>query len=180
MCLKNNDPYIELAQTALETYLKNGYIIDWKQLKLNGIKPGKRGCFVTIRKNNELRGCMGTFQPERDCLADEIIHNAIFAGVMDSRFLPVTCEELPSLEYVVDVLEEPERICITDEYNVREYGIIVIKDNRTGLLLPDLTGISTKEEQLNIALSKAGISRDENFTLMRFRVEHHSYNPIKH
>ena len=84
-------------------------------------------------------------------------------------------DELDELEYSVDVLGEAERIASADELDVKRYGVIVSKGYRRGLLLPDLEGVDTVEEQLRIAAQKAGLSPDEEgLTLERFEVVRHT------
>ena len=118
--------------------------------------------------------CIGTTGPTRDSLADEIIHNAVSAGIHDPRFSPVRKSELLDLEYNVDVLSDPEPVASPDELDPKKYGVIVSKEGRRGLLLPDLPGIDTVEEQLDIAKRKAGISPMEaGVKLERFTVERH-------
>ena len=106
-------------------------------------------------------------------MAEEIIENAISAGTKDPRFPPVTEEELSHLVYSVDVLKEPEPISSIEELDPRKYGVIVSKGFRKGLLLPNLEGVDTAEEQVEIALKKAGIMKYEEYTMERFEVERH-------
>ncbi len=134
----------------------------------------RAGVFVSIKKHGELRGCIGTFLPTRKNIAEEIQRNAISAGCEDPRFYPVTAEELPELEYSVDVLTEPRPVYSLDELDPKKYGILVQKGFRSGLLLPDLEGVDTVEQQLNIALAKAGISPNEKYQIKKFEVVRHS------
>ena len=120
-----------------------------------------------------LRGCIGTIEPTQNSLAEEIIHNAISAGIKDPRFDSVAEEELEELIYSVDVLKSPEPIESIEDLDVEKYGVIVTKGFRRGLLLPNIEGVETPEEQVNIALTKAGIRKDENYTLERFEVIRH-------
>jgi AmmeMemoRadiSam system protein A len=172
--LNKKDPYTSLARQALETYLKTGHAEGFSEWIGTDVLRERGCCFVTIYKNGELRGCMGTTEPSRENLGEEIIQNTVRAAILDSRFLPVTSEELPFLDYTVDILTQPEIIYAAEGYNVKDYGIIVMKDGRTGLLLPNLDGVHTPAEQLRIALGKAGISPQEEFAMKRFRAEHHS------
>ena len=120
-----------------------------------------------------LRGCIGTIKPVRSNLAEEIIENAISAGTEDPRFRPVSKEELAELDYSVDVLQEPEPVSSIEELDPKRYGVIVSKGFRRGLLLPNLDGVNTVEDQIRIALMKAGISEDEDYKLERFEVTRH-------
>ncbi len=117
----------------------------------------RAGAFVSIKKNGTLRGCIGTFEPTQASVAEEILCNAVSAASHDPRFDPVTEEELPELVYSVDVLSSPEPIASSDQLDVRRYGVIVQNGDRRGLLLPDLAGVGTVEEQISIARKKAGI-----------------------
>jgi AmmeMemoRadiSam system protein A len=131
----------------------------------------KKGCFVTLKKDGELRGCIGTVHPTRENLASEIRHNAIAAGTQDPRFWPVQENEMKLIKISVDVLSNPEKIKSTDELDPQLYGVIVRSGGKVGLLLPHLEGIDTVEEQVNIARQKAGIWPEEEIELWRFKVE---------
>jgi len=147
-------------------------------LKASGTLPSemlenRAGVFVTIKLNDRLRGCIGTIEPARKNIAEEIIYNAISAGTRDPRFPPIEKNELNKLSYSVDILKEPEPIKSINELDTAKYGVIVRKDMRSGLLLPDLEGIDTSEEQVSIALQKAGISPQEKYSIERFEVIRH-------
>ena len=131
------------------------------------------GVFVSLHKGGDLRGCIGTIAPWYGCVADEIIALAVEAGTRDPRFLPVTADELPDLEYNVDVLSEAEP-ADKSELDAKRYGVIVSTGSRRGLLLPDLEGVDTPGQQIAIALRKAGIRPDEPYRLERFTVERHT------
>ena len=133
----------------------------------------RKAAFVSIHKKGNLRGCIGTFLPVHSSLAEEIIENAILAATEDPRFYPIREEELSELEINVDVLSTPETIDSLDELDPKRYGVIVQKGFKRGLLLPDLEGVDTVEEQISIAKEKAGIGEDEEVTLQRFEVVRH-------
>jgi len=133
----------------------------------------RRGAFVSLKKDGQLRGCIGTIQPVRQDLAEEILYNAVSAGTRDPRFSPVTPEELAQLVYDVDVLTEPEPIDSPDQLDVKRYGVIVQCGDRRGLLLPDLPGVDSVEEQISIARRKGSIGEQEPYQLWRFEVERH-------
>ncbi len=170
---ENEDPYVVLARTSLETFVKEGRIIGVPGNVPEEMKTQRAGAFVSIKKHGQLRGCIGTIGPTRKNIAEEIIYNAISAGTQDPRFNPVEEDELGSLIYSVDVLKEPEPISSTTQLDVRKYGVIVRKGARSGLLLPDLEGVETPEQQVSIALRKAGIRPEEKYTMERFEVERH-------
>jgi AmmeMemoRadiSam system protein A len=170
---KVEDSYVNLARKTLESYvsvhkkIKKGDDLDSELLK------NKAGVFVSLKLDGQLRGCIGTIAPTTSCIADEIIQNAISAGTEDPRFYPVSEEELPRIIYSVDVLGEPEAIKSMEELDPKRYGVIVTKGNKRGLLLPNLEGVNTPLEQVNIALKKAGISEDESYSMERFEVVRH-------
>ncbi|NLY43153.1 MAG: AmmeMemoRadiSam system protein A [Clostridiaceae bacterium] len=165
-----SNPYVRLARESLTTFLTKGEVI--KQLPdyvTEEMKNNRRGVFVSLKKFGELRGCIGTIFPTTGSIAEEIIRNAIEAGVHDPRFNPVEKEELLDIDFSVDILTEPEP-ATKEELNPKEYGVIVSSKGRVGLLLPDLEGIDTVEEQLSIASRKAGIKPNEEITIQRFKV----------
>jgi AmmeMemoRadiSam system protein A len=133
----------------------------------------RAGVFVSLKKDGRLRGCIGTISPTKATIADEIIGNAISAGTGDPRFDPVTKDELASLVYSVDVLGAPESAASMDDLDAKRYGVIVTKGIQRGLLLPNLDGVDTPEQQVDIALQKAGIPRSAPYTMERFEVVRH-------
>lgn len=169
------DKYVELARNTIEEYVRNGrvYVPAMDELT-DEMMSARAGAFVSIHEHGELRGCIGTIEPVRDTLTEEIVSNAISASTRDPRFPAITSEELPDLVINVDVLNEPEEIDSPDELDVKRYGVIVQKGWRRGLLLPDLEGVDTVEFQIAIAKQKAGIGQNEaGVTMYRFEVIRH-------
>lgn len=164
-------PYVTLARKSLASYLCGGEIEE-KDLRAlpEEMLYQRAGVFVSIKKEGQLRGCIGTIAPARQSIAEEIIMNAISAGTQDSRFEPVTLNELDWLVYSVDVLGAPERIDSPEKLDVKRYGVIVTAGSKRGLLLPNLEGIDTIEEQLSVAYKKGGIKPNEDVILERFEV----------
>lgn len=169
----NESPYVKLAKDTLESYIRSGKEMDMPEGLPEEMLNRKAGVFVSLKKDGDLRGCIGTIMPTTGCIAEEIIQNAVSAGVSDPRFYPVQAEELPHISCSVDVLSEAEPIESLDELDVRKYGVIVRAGRRSGLLLPDLEGVDTPEQQVMIALRKAGIRPDEEFRMERFEVIRH-------
>lgn len=167
------DPYIELAKKTIDSYIKERKIIEIPKDIPNELLDNRSGVFVSLHKNGDLRGCIGTILPTTNCLAEEIINNAISAAVRDPRFDPVTVEELNDLEINVDVLTTPEDIDNSSLLDPKKYGVIVESGFKRGLLLPDLEGVDTVLEQISIAKRKAGISNNEEIKLKRFEVIRH-------
>ena len=160
---------VELARQSIEEYIRKGKRISPPQ-DLSPELSSRAGVFVCIKKHGNLRGCIGTFEPCRDTVAEEVIHNAVAAAAQDPRFRPITEDELDAIEYSVDVLSTPEKIQGMSDLDPKKYGVIVVHDMKRGLLLPDLEGVDTVEEQLRIARTKAGIWADEDIEIFRFSV----------
>ncbi|MDN5315232.1 MAG: hypothetical protein PWP10_3982 [Clostridiales bacterium] len=131
------------------------------------------GVFVSLKRNGQLRGCIGTISPTMKNLAEEIIQNAISAATQDPRFPPLSSSELDGLEISVDVLGKAEPVLDKSELDVKKYGVIVSNGYRRGLLLPDLDGVDNVQQQISIALQKAGILPSEAYSLERFEVIRH-------
>jgi AmmeMemoRadiSam system protein A/AmmeMemoRadiSam system protein B len=161
-----------LAREAVETFVRSGEILSPRR-PTEELLTTRAPCFVSLKTlNGELRGCIGTIEPARDTLAEEIVANAISAAINDPRFDPVRPEELSNLRYSVDVLFPPEE-AVMDDLDPSAYGVIVEDKTggRRGLLLPDIPGIDNAQQQVEIAARKAGIARDEPVRLYRFKVE---------
>ena len=166
-----------LAREAVETFVRSGKILVPPR-SAEGLMASPAPCFVSLKTlNGELRGCIGTIEPARDNLAEEIVANAISAATSDPRFEPVRPEELSNLRYSVDVLFPPEET-VMENLDPSVFGVIVEDESgeRRGLLLPDIPGIDNAEQQVEIAARKAGIGRNEPVRLYRFRVERYREN----
>ena len=168
------DEYVALAWQSLESYVLGGRVMEVPDGLPDGLTGRRAGAFVSVHKQGRLRGCIGTILPTRPSLAEEIIHNAVSAASRDPRFEPIRPDELGLLDISVDVLGEPEDIASEAELDVRRYGVIVTRGSRRGLLLPDLDGVDTVEQQTAIARQKAGIGPDEKVSLQRFEVVRHT------
>jgi AmmeMemoRadiSam system protein A len=129
------------------------------------------GVFVCLKVGGGLRGCIGTFQPCEKNVAHEVVRNAMSAATCDPRFPPVRESELPDLQYTVDVLTAPEPVSDAKDLDPRRYGVIVQAGGRRGLLLPDLEGVDSAEQQIMIAMQKAGIVPGSPVRLYRFEVK---------
>ena len=168
-----NDSYVSLAKLAIENYVKYKKILDIPDNLPKEMIDNKAGVFVSLKKFGQLRGCIGTIEPTRKSIADEIIRNAISSATNDPRFSPVKENELDSLIISVDVLMKPTPVESLNELDVIKYGVIVSKGNRRGLLLPNIEGIDNPKTQIHIALNKAGIPDSSNYTLEKFEVARH-------
>jgi AmmeMemoRadiSam system protein A/AmmeMemoRadiSam system protein B len=161
-----------LARRAVETFVREGKVIE-KPSELDPIFEARAACFVSIKTlDGDLRGCIGTIEPAESTLAEELIANAVSSATRDPRFPPVRPEELSHLRYSVDVLSPPEPAQF-EQLDPKVYGVIVEDEGgkRRGLLLPDLQGVETASQQVDIAARKAGIRPGTPLKFSRFRVE---------
>ncbi len=170
---KTEDAFVHLARISLETYVTTGKYARLPDGLPEELTKNRAGVFVSLKKHGSLRGCIGTIEPVTGSIAQEILRNAVSAGAEDPRFAPVNEKELPELVYSVDVLARPEPIESAAELDVKRYGVIVTSGRKRGLLLPNLEGVDTVEQQLAISRKKAGIYDNEAVTLERFEVVRH-------
>ena len=174
----DSSPYVRLARATITQYVKTGKKLRCPKDLPDGLATDlppeattdRAGAFVSVHKSGALRGCIGTIGPVQDSIAEEIISNAISAVSRDPRFSPVREDELDLLDISVDILGKPEDIDGPDQLDVKRYGVIVSCGPRRGLLLPDLEGVDTVEDQIDIARRKGGIDPDEEYKLQRFEV----------
>lgn len=165
-----SDIRVRLARESITYYLQHHALMAVPK-DLPEELQDQAGTFVSLHKGSRLRGCIGTFLPMHLNTASEIIHNAVSAATRDPRFSPVSLEELADIDISVDVLGRPEAVTSASELNPKKYGVIVMSHARTGLLLPDLEGVDTVEQQISIAKEKAGIPPQIQPDLYRFTVD---------
>ncbi len=164
-------PIVALAKRAVEEYVRTGRAPE-PPGELDEVMCCPAGVFVCLKKHGELRGCIGTIEPATECAAAECIKNAVAAAAQDPRFPPVGEAELVDIEYTVDVLHPAEPVGDFGQLDPGRYGVIVSKGLRRGLLLPDLEGVDTAEEQVRIAALKAGVDPgEEGVAIERFEVK---------
>ena len=167
------DAYVRLARASVESWVRNRKVLPCPDGLPAEMLTSQAGAFVSIHKNGQLRGCIGTIGPVQENVAEEIIQNAISASSRDPRFSPIRSSELASLEINVDILGQPEPVESLSQLDVKRYGVIVTRGGKRGLLLPDLEGVDTVEDQLRIACRKAGIPEDSEYQIQRFEVVRH-------
>lgn len=163
--------YAKLAFETIFTYVKGNSLKSIRKQKIPEELSERQACFVSIHKlNDDLRGCIGTIEPVRTCLFYEIIDNAIAASSRDTRFSPITIDEIDDIKVSVDVLSIPKKISDISELDPKKFGVIVSdKFSRKALLLPNLEGINSVEVQLNIVKRKAGIyEKNEELNIYKF------------
>jgi len=168
---KQESIQVRLARETIENYVRYGKVISPPEDLPLELKENRKGVFVSLKKFGNLRGCIGTFMPTQKNIAQEIIRNAISAAVEDPRFPPLSVTELENLDISVDILSSPEEVSDPTQLDPKKYGVIVSSGYKKGLLLPDLEGVETVEQQIDIARRKAGISPEEKIRLYRFEVK---------
>jgi AmmeMemoRadiSam system protein A len=166
--IKKPHPIAQLAKDTVDNYIRNNKVNKLIQLT-DEMKP-RAGVFVSIHKHGELRGCIGTFEPTTENIAEEIIRNAISSATQDPRFEAVKVAELPDLDYSVDILTSPVPVDDINKLDPKKDGIIIQSGYRRGLLLPDLEGVDTVNEQIYICRMKAGIGTEEPIKVFSFQV----------
>jgi AmmeMemoRadiSam system protein A len=169
---ESTDDLPRLARAAVETFVRSHEVLEPPH-GLGELLAARAPCFVSLKTmDGELRGCIGTIEPARETLAQEIIANAISAAISDPRFDPVAEDELANLRYSVDVLMPAEETSFED-LDPSVFGVIVEDESgsRRGLLLPDIPGIENAAQQVDIAARKAGIPQGTPVKLWRFKVD---------
>jgi AmmeMemoRadiSam system protein A len=159
-----------LAKESLRYFMAHSSLMPEPVGMLESELVKRAGVFVSLKRHGRLRGCIGTILPTQANVAREIIRNAVSAAKEDPRFSPVQTAELDELEVSVDILSTPERIESVEQLDPKHYGVIVRHGSRSGVLLPNLEGIETVADQIEIACQKADIGPDGPIDLYRFEV----------
>ncbi len=158
-----------LARQAVEHYVRTQDLLAPPDDPPAPLKePG--AAFVTLRVGKALRGCIGTLNPTKPTLANEIIANAVAAASSDPRFPPVAASELRVLLYEVDIVGALEAVAGEGDLDPEQYGVVVEAGGRRGVLLPAIEGVTSARQQVAIARAKALIRPSEAVTLHRFMV----------
>ncbi|MCB9685555.1 MAG: AmmeMemoRadiSam system protein A [Alphaproteobacteria bacterium] len=162
-------PYVELARQAIRA------VTAGDRPTVGPLPPELdrgRPVFVSLHgPGGALRGCVGHTDSDEPSMAREIVSMAVAAAQEDTRFSPVRPEELATLDIEVSVLGPHEPVTDLESLDPRRYGVVISDGRRRAVLLPDLPGIDTVEQQLSIARRKAGISPDAPIRVDRFEVE---------
>lgn len=165
-------PIVSLARETIEGYLLRRQLPEPTPTTPEMAQPA--GVFVSLKKQGQLRGCIGTFEPACACVAEEIVANALAAAFRDPRFPPVSAEELPFITYSVDILTPPQPVADPGSLDPKKHGLIVEAGWRRGLLLPDIEGVDTVEQQKHICCLKAGIAPHEPMRFYCFEVRRYT------
>lgn len=161
----------KIARAAVEGHFRNDAVpVDVPESEF---LQRSAGVFVTLRtRDGRLRGCRGTITPRRPNVIEETREVARSSAFQDQRFEPVTETELADLTYEVSVLNPPEPVASVADLDPHRYGVIVsTADGRRGLMLPEVEGLDTVEQQIDATCRKAQIDSREPLTLERFTTD---------
>jgi AmmeMemoRadiSam system protein A len=167
-------PLVQLARDAVQLFVLEGGILSVDERSIPEEFRTQAGVFVCLKVNGMLRGCIGTYRPSEPTVAHETVRNAVSAATCDSRFACIRPEELDTIQYTIDVLTPPEAVGDRRDLDPARYGVIVEAGGRRGLLLPDLDGVDTVDDQVSIAMQKAGIPPGSPVQLYRFEVKRYT------
>ncbi len=161
-------PFLTIAREAIASALQG---LLYEPPVVSNIIDAPRGVFVTLRKpDGELRGCIGHIRPRYDKLSKEVAEVAVLSAVADHRFKRLSLEEFLQTDIEISILEPLESVKDKNELDPKVFGVVVQTPRNQGVLLPDIAGIDTVDQQLEVVRHKAGISAQENITMQRFRV----------
>ena len=163
-------PFVKLAIRSVEHFIETGKPLPCPEPLPQNLQQNA-GTFVSIKKEGELRGCIGTMMPKYKNLAEEIIQNAVRAANEDPRFSPVEKSELPRLKFSIDVLTPLEKIENLKGHDIKKFGLVIRGKGKQGLLLPDLDIIKSANQQLTVCLKKGGFKENDTYELFRFEVK---------
>lgn len=148
---------LEIARKVLENYLSSGKIPEFKVDSRPLLEI--RGAFVTLKRDGQLRGCIGNIVG-KEPLYLTVRDMAIQAATQDPRFSPVKYKELKDIEIEISVLSPLKRVSSAQEIELGKHGVVVKKGFRQGVFLPQVAEETgwTKEEFLSyLCLHKAGL-----------------------
>ena len=163
-------PYISLAQESVHHFLSHHEKLSCPD-PLSVDLQTRSGVFVSIKKFKQLRGCIGTLEPCEPNLGMEIIENSLKAALHDPRFSPITADELNDLSFSIDVIRPLEKVSSVEALNPSIYGLVVRSNGKQGVLLPDLEGVGSTEEQIQICRTKGKIPEQTPVEMYRFQVD---------
>lgn len=158
---------LDIAKKAIEEELLNKSLIDRVELKSSyDFLSNIRACFVTLKIDGRLRGCMGSLQAHRK-LIDDVIHNAQCAAFRDFRFQPLSKDELDKLDIEVSILTVPKILIYDSVEELKEKikpgvdGVILRKEQNQATFLPQVWDeLPSFDEFFEHLCLKAGLEFD--------------------
>lgn len=131
---------LEIAKTSLGNYV-NGKILPGEIIVTNPELLYPLGAFVTLKKDGQLRGCIGEFEPNKP-LFQVIADKTVASSSEDPRFRPVTPDELDKITLEISVMTPRQKISDYKKINLGRDGVVIIKDNHSGTFLPQVASES--------------------------------------
>lgn len=168
--ITNESIYSKLARNAIKHYILTGNYLENHSDYENHLLNDEYGVFISLKNDGILRGCVGTLEPKYKNLKEEIIHNSVESALYDPRFNPVDISELDMINISIDIICALEH-CSIDDLAPSKYGVLARYGNKEGILLPNIPGIDSSSEQIKLALCKAGIKDNEEYSLFRFETK---------
>lgn len=150
---------LKIARETIETFVKKGFMPDIDPSGFSRALKTPAGAFVSLHKDGQLRGCIGSFVPDEP-LYQVVQDMAISASTKDYRFPRVSTDELKEIDIEISVLTPLKKISSADEIVLGKHGIYMKKGYNTGTFLPQVatqTGWSLDEFLGHCARDKAGI-----------------------
>ena len=151
---------LKLARNTIEQYLKTGKKPAVDETKLTPALKKIHGCFTTLNKNYNLRGCIGRILPQEE-LYKCVMDNSISAAVNDGRFSPVQYDELKDVKIEISVLTVPKKLEFSSGEDLKNKlrpmtdGVILKKGWNQATYLPQVwESFQTKEEFLSSLCAK--------------------------
>ncbi len=153
---ENQKILLSLARQAITEYVSSGKVIEYSTEDEELLTPS--AVFVTLTKKGQLRGCIGTTFPQYP-LYKAVIHSAIAAATEDPRFSPVRLDELKDIKIEISILSPLKRVFSHKEIKEKVHGVVVRRNSRSGLFLPQVWEHFPKKEQFlsELCWSKAGL-----------------------
>jgi MEMO1 family protein len=152
---------LEIAEKTLHDFVLFKKLPE-KNIVKNKILYEPLGVFVTIKKDGELRGCIGEFEPAKP-LYKVIQDKTIDAASKDPRFQPVTPQEFSSLSLEISIMNPRNKIEDWRDIRLGKDGVVIAQENKTGTFLPQVateTGWNLEEFLKELCLQKANLPSD--------------------
>ncbi len=170
----------DLAYKSIKHGLETGKALEIDIAQYPAELQAKKATFVTLHRNGELRGCIGILKPVRP-LAEDVAYNAWAAAFTDSRFIPLSADELDDLDIHISILGTPEEMDFTSEASLVKQirpgidGLILEEGFNKGTFLPSVwESLTDSHTFLSHLKLKAGLPADywsDNIKIMRYTVE---------
>ena len=174
----NKDAIIDIVSKSLEKAVLENSEFSPERENYDDVMFNKGASFVTLEKNNNLRGCIGSILPVMS-IAEDLAKNTNLAALQDSRFTPVTKDELKNITFKVSLLTGFEEIKFSSyddllkQIKPKTDGLLIKDGKRQGVFLPSVwKDIPNKKDFLTELKIKAGLSPSywsDNIEVFKFR-----------